>query len=192
MLAAGEGSFLYLLGEAIRRYQTMGSAPLRVLTRDRDGALEAVRSGEAHLAVTALDEVPAELVARNVAKVGTMVVMPKGHPLTRRSRLSVSDVAGEPLVLPHEGRPLRAALAAAFAAAGAKLTPAVEATGWELMLHFTRLGLGLAVVIDFCTLPAGMVGMPLGGLHPVTYRAVHRRAWRPGEPARRLLGLLAS
>jgi DNA-binding transcriptional LysR family regulator len=38
----------------------------------------------------------------------------------------------------------------------ARWSVAVEATGWELMLQFARVGLGIAVVNDFCTVPRGL------------------------------------
>ena len=68
VLAAGEGSFLYLLGGALRAFQGGKHGRLEVLTRDRDGAVSAVRLGEAHLAVTVSDEVPAELTARKLLR----------------------------------------------------------------------------------------------------------------------------
>ncbi len=191
VLAAGEGSFLYLLGDAIRRYQKASGAPLRVLSRNREGALEAVRSGEAHLGVTVLNEVPADLSARVVASVGTMVVMPKNHRLARRRSVSVGDLADEPLVLPPHGRPQRESLASAFSAQGATLSGAVEANGWEVILHFARLGLGLALVNDRCAVPAGMVGKSLKGFSPIVYRAVHRKDWKPSGAARKLLELVS-
>jgi DNA-binding transcriptional LysR family regulator len=183
VLAAGEGTLLYLLKDAIRRYQRAAKAPLKVLTRDREQALAAVELGEAHLAVTVTDEVPEGFVAKRVAKVGPAVVLPKEHPLARRRWLSIEDLADEPLVLPASGRPLRAALARAFAEAGLRLRPAVEAHGWELMMHFAELGLGLAVVNDFCAPPAGMVTRPLRGLTPVQYQLLRLRDRQQGPAA---------
>src|SRR5690606_14080769 len=54
-LAAGEGGFLYLLGEPIRRFVRRGAAPLRLLTRNREQVYEALRTGEAQLGVAALE-----------------------------------------------------------------------------------------------------------------------------------------
>src|SRR5688500_7316736 len=48
VLAAGEGTFLYLLGDALKSFQRVGRAQLRVLTRDREAAVAAVQLGEAH------------------------------------------------------------------------------------------------------------------------------------------------
>jgi DNA-binding transcriptional LysR family regulator len=183
VLAAGEGTLLYLLKDAIRRYQRAAKAPLKVLTRDREQALSAVELGEAHLAVTVTDEVPEGFVAKRVAKVGPVVVLPKDHRLARRRGLSIEDLAGEPLVLPASGRPLRAALARAFAEAGLLLRPAVEAHGWELMMHFAELGLGLAVVNDFCAPPTGMVLRPLRGLPAVQYQLLRLRDRKQGPAA---------
>lgn len=42
------------------------------------------------------------------------------------------------------------------------------------MLRFVLLGLGLAVVNEFCRLPRGLVGRPLGGLPQLHYFLLHR------------------
>jgi LysR family transcriptional regulator, low CO2-responsive transcriptional regulator len=46
---------------------------------------------------------------------------------------------------------------------------AVEASGWELMLQFVRLGLGLAVVNACCRLPRGLLGRPMPELPFLQY-----------------------
>jgi DNA-binding transcriptional LysR family regulator len=180
VLAAGEGTLLYLLTDAIRRYQRSATARLLVLTRDREQALAAIELGEAHLAVTVTDEVPEGFVAKRVARVGPAVVLPRGHRLARRRALSIQDLSGEALVLPAQGRPLRSALARAFADAGLALRPGVEAHGWGLMMHFAELGLGLALVNDFCKPPPGMVLRPLRGLPSVQYQLLRLRDRKQG------------
>jgi len=186
VLAAGEGTFLYLLSDAMKAFQHRERAQLRVLTRDREGALSAVLFGEAHLAVTVIDEVPEELIARRVAKVGAAVILPKSHRLAALRVVPVSALAGEPLIVPSIGRPLRTAMASAWAAAGIHLSAAVEANGWQLILRFAELGLGVAVVNDFCAPPPGTVRRPLSGLPPVHYQLLRRRDRRPGRAAREL------
>jgi LysR family transcriptional regulator, low CO2-responsive transcriptional regulator len=175
VLAAGEGTFLYLLPEAIRTFQRSQGVTLRVLTRDRERAVEAVRLGEAHLAVTVIDEPPDGCIVRPVARVGAAVVLPLSHPLARKRRIPLRDLAQQPLVVPSEGRPLRRALASACAELGIAWSTTVEADGWELLLTFARLGLGLAVVNDFCAVPRGMVKRPLVGLPAVHYQLVRLR-----------------
>lgn len=179
VLAAGEGTFLHLLSDALRAFQRTEGSRLRVLTLDREQALSAVELGEAHLAVTVIDDVPPGVVSRRVAKVGAAVVMPRNHALARKRSLTLRDLRDEPLIAPHAGRPLRAALAQAWAAVDQPLSPTVEANGWELMMRFVELGLGLAIVNDFCSPPRGTVRRPLAGLPPVQYQLLRLRDRRP-------------
>jgi DNA-binding transcriptional LysR family regulator len=175
VLAAGEGTFLHLLSEPLRAFQRGKRSKLRVLTCDRDQALSAVQLGEAHLAVTVIDDVPANVISRPVAKVGAAVVLPRNHPLARKRSIAIRDLRDEPLIAPPAGRPLRATLARAWAAADQPWAPAVEATGWELMMRFAELGLGLAIVNDFCSPPRGTVRRPLSGLPSLRYQLLRLR-----------------
>ncbi|MEM9455730.1 MAG: LysR family transcriptional regulator [Myxococcota bacterium] len=174
VLAAGEGALLYLLGDAIKAFAARGPAPLRLLTRDRDGTVQALRRGEAHMGVAVLDPVPDDLKGRVLAEIPQALVMPRTHPLARRRTISVAALADLPLVLPPQGRPQREVLARAVAAEGGRLRPSVEATGWELAIHFVTLGLGLAVVNGCCRLPRGLVGRVVPGLPRVRYQVLHR------------------
>jgi LysR family transcriptional regulator, low CO2-responsive transcriptional regulator len=183
VLAAGEGTFLNLLSPALRAFQRTKQAKLRVLTRDRDQALAAVQLGEAHLAVTVVDEVPPSLVARRVARIGAAVVMPKAHRLAKKRTLSIRDLQGEPLIAPSPGRPLRESLARAWADAELTWSPAVEANGWELMMRFAELGMGMAIVNDFCQPPRGTVRRRLTGFGSVQYQLLRLRDRKPTPAA---------
>ena len=183
VLAAGEGTFLNLLSDALKAFQRTKQGKLRVLTRDRDQAIAAVQLGEAHLAVTVVDDVPPDVVARRVATVGAAVVMPRGHRLAGKRSLSITDLRDESLIVPSAGRPLRAALAQAWASAGLAWSPAVEANGWELMMRFAQLGMGVAVVNDFCTPPRDTVLRKLRGLPAVNYQLLRLRSRAPNHAA---------
>lgn len=183
VLAAGEGTFLNLLSPALKLFQRNHRAQLRVLTRDREQALGAVQLGEAHLAVTVLDDVPPGMLARSVAKVGAAVVLPRQHPLARKRSLKVRDLCDEPVIAPSPGRPLRTRLARAWSEAGLTWAPAVEANGWELMMRFAELGMGVAVVNDFCQAPRGTVKRRLVGLSAIHYQLVRLRDRKPTPAA---------
>ncbi|MFO0755967.1 MAG: LysR family transcriptional regulator [Byssovorax sp.] len=184
VLAAGEGSFLYLLGEPIRAFLAAGKAPLRLLTRDREATVAAVIEGEAHLGVAPLDGVPEGLRGDRLASVGQVLAMPASHPLARRRAIKLGDLAGARLVVPAEGKPQRAMLAQAMLAEGVPWEPAVEAHGWEPILHFVKLGAGLAVVNACCRLPRGVVSRPIPALPVKTYLVLRRGAL--GGPAEQL------
>lgn len=174
VLAAGEGVYLYLLGEAVREYTANGSAPLRLLTRDRDGTVEAIRSGEAHLGVAALQDSPDGIVTERLIDVDMVVAMPGDHRLSKKRQVRLADLGGERLVMPPPGRPHRIALERGLLSAGVEWQLGVEATGWELMLQFCRLGLGLAVVNGCCRLPAELVARTLPELPRIPYFLLSR------------------
>jgi DNA-binding transcriptional LysR family regulator len=185
VLAAGQGAFLHLLGPAIRRFHASGAAPLRLLTRAGGDAVEAVRRGDAHLAVVAVPHVPDGLTSDVVAKIGARVLLPRRHPLARKRSLRLHDLDGERLIVPPPGAPHRETIARALEAAGVTWQLAVEAQGWDLFAHFTRLGLGIAIVNAFPHAPAGVYARPLRDLPSVTYRLLRRP--QPLSPAAQAL-----
>lgn len=187
-LAAGEGSFLYLLGEPIRRFVRRGKAPLRLLTRNREQMLEALRSGEAQLGVAALEFVPDDLAHALLCEVPQVLVMPSKHPLARTRKIRLEQLAGARMIVALSGRPHRQAFAKAMHEAGIEWEVAVETHGWPAMLHFVRLGLGLAVVNGSVKLPSGCVGRPVPALSTTQYWLL--RAARISDAAHELATLI--
>jgi DNA-binding transcriptional LysR family regulator len=182
-LAAGEGTLLYNLGPAIRKAAQLPGVKLRVLTRDREGTLAALASAEAHLGVTALEVVPDDLEARLLRRAGMRLVMPPGHPLTRKRRVKLAELQGERLIVPPPGHRHRQVIARALESAGVGWEVALEANGWELMLHYAALGMGLAIVNDTCRIPRSAQSRPLAGIPSVSYHVLHGRRIGLSEPA---------
>lgn len=184
VLAAGRGSYLYLLGPAMRRFRRSGWS-LTASVTGRDRCLEDVRLGRAHLGVAAgVADVPDDLAAHPFAEVGSVVAFPKDHRFASRKKLRVADLDGEALVAPPRGRAQRATVDAALREAGCQCRVVAEADGWDLLLHFVALGLGLAIVNDCCQLPRGVKARPLAGVAGTSYVVVHRRAIvHPGAKA---------
>jgi DNA-binding transcriptional LysR family regulator len=191
VLAAGEGAYLYLIGEGIRAFLALGGAPLTLVTRDREGTVDAVRGGEAHVGVAALDVVPPDLDAAPLAEVGQVLALPAAHPLAKKRAVRLADLAGARLVVPAADRPQRALLARALGDASVPWEVAVEAHGWPLILRFVELGVGLAVVNACCRLPEGVVARPLPALLRQRYFVLRRRAGQ-GSAAQLAEALLAS
>jgi DNA-binding transcriptional LysR family regulator len=191
-LAAGEGAFLYLLGPGIRDFMRASPARLRLLHRDRAGTVEAVRTGEAHLGVAAFDALPEDLDAQLLTRVPQVLVMPRRHRLANKRKVRLPDLDGEALIVPPVGRPQRATLAQALDSAEVQWHVAVEATGWELVLRFVELGVGLAIVNGCCRIPQALVTRSLPELPRVSYYLVERRAGRVSDATAELRRTLKS
>ncbi|MFC9974927.1 LysR family transcriptional regulator [Spirillospora sp. NPDC127200] len=168
-LAAGEGAFLYLLGETVR---TASPRP-RLINADRSRTLAAVRTGRADLGVAVLDVLPADLGTTLLATYPQTLLLPEDHHLAARPVLTLHDLAGASLVVPPPHGPHRIMLERALRAAEVPWTIAVEASGWPLILHFAALGVGMAVVNGCVRPPEGLVRREITDLPPVPYYAVH-------------------
>lgn len=180
VLAAGEGAYLYLLGDLIRQILSRDDArrsrsgpSLKLINCDHAGMLAAVRSGRADLGVGVLEVLPDDLDATLVASYPPTLVLPNGHPLASRKTLTVHDLEGQALVLPPAHRPHRIATERALRAAGVNWTLAIEAEGWPLMLHFVALGVGLAIVNGCVRTPPELTSRPLVDQPETPYYAVH-------------------
>jgi LysR family transcriptional regulator, low CO2-responsive transcriptional regulator len=175
VLAAGEGAYLYLLGPALQAFARDDPAELQLLTRGARDAVTAVREGAAHLGVAVLDLVPDGLCARDLVRTPLCVALHAGHRLAARRSLRLADLRHERLVLAPAGQSHRDIVGRALAGVGRLAAPPIEADGWPLMLHFTALGLGVAVVNGCCKLPRGVVARRVRELGEVTYRLIWRR-----------------
>jgi DNA-binding transcriptional LysR family regulator len=190
VMAAGDGAYLYLLGPAIHRFLAKASVPARLLTMDRDSAVEAIRAGRAQIAVAPLETVPSDLDAVALTTIGQVLVVPRSHPLARRRTVRLKDLEGSRIVVPPAGRPHREMLARMLQSAGVAWEVAVEASGWELMLQFVSLGVGVAVVNACCNIPRALVAIPLAQLPAIRFHAFHLKGQAIDGELGRLRALL--
>jgi DNA-binding transcriptional LysR family regulator len=185
-LAAGEGVLLYVLAEPVRRLAGRAGVDLRILTRDQAGVLAALRAGAAQVGVTALTTPPDDLRAVRAATSTMIAVMPLAHRLARRRAIALADLADERLIVPPAGRPHREFLERALAAARVPWQRAVEASGWEVMMRYAALGVGIAIVNDICAVPRGAIARPVPALAPVAYYVLTRPGLAADDPATEL------
>jgi DNA-binding transcriptional LysR family regulator len=100
--------------------------------------------------------------------------MPRQHTLSSRRRIRLKDLNHTELIVPPAGRPHRVMLSQMLQSAGVEWRVAVEASGWELMLHLVRLDMGLAIVNACCRTPAGVSSRPIAELPSLQYFAFSR------------------
>jgi LysR family cys regulon transcriptional activator len=111
------------------------------------------------------------------------VVLPPGHPLAAIERLSLEDLAKQPLVSYHPSFSGRTKVDQAFAARRLKPNFVLEAIDADVIKTYVRLGLGLGIVAELAVRddpPDGdLVWRPVGHLfgRNVTRIAFKRGAW---------------
>jgi DNA-binding transcriptional LysR family regulator len=173
-LVAGSGTYLYLLGDAIRRYLAKGRE-LQLRTADASETLAEVREGTADLGVTALTVPPDDLECDLLAQYPQTLITRADHRLAGRRSIRLKDLQDEALVVPPKGRPHRQQLEQSMLDQGIRWSVAVEAQGWELLVHFVRLGVGPAVVNGSVRVTNAVRRIPVRDLPPVRYYVVTRK-----------------
>lgn len=105
-----------------------------------------VRNEEADIGLTGGDLFDASLEVLHEREDRLVIVCPKGHALARKRRVSISDVAGSPLVLTAQGTSIRSMVDAAFEHAGHTPEIACEPTYMMTAVAMVRGGLGITIL----------------------------------------------
>ena len=102
---------------------------------------------EIGVATESLSEYP-DLVTMPCYEWHHMLVLPQGHPLAKKERITLEDIAAEPLVTYHPSFTGRTKIDTAFAQK--KLQPHIvlEAIDSDVIKTYVRLGLGIGVLAE--------------------------------------------
>jgi len=173
VLACGEGALVHVVADRVAPWLRANAGRLSFLVVDGPGAVEAVRAGDAHLAVVAGPAAHAkDLKSEVLLTTSLCAVAPRR--LLDDGTIDVEGLLALPLLLPPIGRPLRATIDDAAAARRLVVDVAVEVTGWEAVARLARLGVGVGVVNDVVATP-GLARAVIRGLPSTTYRLLRRR-----------------
>ncbi len=141
----------------IRRYpevrlQMQQGSPQQIAAMVADGSVDLA------IATEALEHY-SDLILLPCYRWNRSIVVPKGHPLTRLSRIAISDLAEYPLVTYTFGFTGRSRLDEAFAAQ--ELTPriAFTATDADVIKTYVRLGLGVGIIASMAFDAQGDTGL---------------------------------
>jgi DNA-binding transcriptional LysR family regulator len=90
-----------------------------------------------------------------------LLACPPAHPLARRSAVSVSELAGEPLVDFAAGWGTRTMVDQLFATAGVERSVGIEVPDASIHAALVGAGLGLGILPESMIANAGLTGVPL-------------------------------
>ena len=110
-------------------------------------------------------------------------IAPSGHPLTRRSRVTLADCAAEPFILTEKGLSYRGKLDALLAREGLQITPFLEISNTDVIVRLVKSGAGLSFLPEFVAHEAiergDVARLNVEGLDIALYRQLiyHRGKW---------------
>ena len=190
-VAATQYLILYVLIDAVRRFHKAYPHVRVRLSNHTEQEIEAalLQDPDLALGVAASYEGEPGLEYTHLFAADWGLIAPPGHPLLRKARLGLADLADRPLILFERGSAGRQHVTEAFHAAGLSPRVEMEATNTEIVVRMVEAGLGLAVVP---LLPGGRVTRGrrvgtrgLGGqIRPIRSGILSRRGETPSAAAR--------
>jgi LysR family cys regulon transcriptional activator len=110
-----------------------------------------------------------------------MLVMPVDHPLVKKERITLEDLALEPLITYHPSFTGRTRIDQAFAAKHLEPRIALEAIDADVIKTYVRLGLGVGIVAEVALKDDGtnsdLAAIPAGALFGInTARVAFKRS----------------
>ena len=150
-VGAGEAAIHYLLPGPLRSFSRRHPR-VEVVLRNRspEETLALLRQGEIDFALRSLPEPPADMLFFPFRTAERLLLAPRGHAVHRARSVTAEMLSTHAFLLPWPGSPTRKLIEGVFAERGLPLRVALEAGGWESLKRYAGLGLGLAVVPDFC------------------------------------------
>lgn len=175
-----------ILPPALRAFQSLQPA-VRVRLHDlsTEGMLTGLRDGTLHIAflVCSTRSLLRGLRSVELARLGTCLAVPPGHPLARRRRVTLAEIARQPLIaFTRKDYPdYHETLTALFAKTGLRPRITEEHDSVSSLIAAVEAGSGVAVVTDSLACVAGP-RLKLLPLSPAPPPFVIAAAWPPDGP----------
>ncbi len=121
---------------------------------------------EIGMATESLSSYP-ELVTLPCYEWQHVLVLPRAHPLAQKTRLTLEDIAAEPLITYHPSFTGRTRIDSAFAQRELTTNIVLEAIDSDVIKTYVRLGLGIGIVAEMAVASDSdpdLVTRPLGQL----------------------------
>jgi DNA-binding transcriptional LysR family regulator len=147
-VAASQYLILYVLIDAVRRFHArFPEFRVRLSNRtEREIEQALLEDPEISLGVAAPYETSADLQYQHLFSMTWSLIAPPRHPLLRKRRLTLADLAERPLILFERGSTGRQHVMDAFHGAGLSLRVDMETTNTEIIVRMVEAGLGVSIV----------------------------------------------
>lgn len=155
-LAAPFTTLYHLLPVTLREYTRLyPEVELTILDRPQHESIVLLKEGEIDLCFALESLVPKALQAIGWLPVETVLMTPRGHPLTQADKVTFEQLARYPLILPPKqmGTGCRQRLEREMAKLGLRCRILMESSNVELSSMYVEMGLGISFATVVRELP---------------------------------------
>jgi DNA-binding transcriptional LysR family regulator len=192
-IAAGESTILYILPRFVDQFvRAHPGIELKLHNvTGRDG-MAMLRAGEVDFVVGSMIELPDDIEYHPTFSYDPMLITALDHPLAKKRRVTIQEVAKHPLILPPRHLTTWRVVDLVFHQHNLTYQVRLEAGGWEVIKKYVALGLGISIVTSICLAEAkDLAAIPLDKYFPKrTYGLVLRKGQFLSPQAQRFIALM--
>lgn len=192
-IGAGESTILYILPEVVSRFtKAYPGIHLRLHNETGRDGLKMLKSDEIDFAVGSMLDVPDDITYQPLVTFDPVLIVPIGHPLAKKKKVTLEDVSHYGLILPPRHLSTWGVVKYVFQQHKLSFKVTLEAGGWEVIKKYVELGMGISIVTDIClTGNEKLVSIPLANYFPQRgYGLVLRKGKFMSPQANRFVELL--
>ncbi|MFA6121793.1 MAG: LysR family transcriptional regulator [Sideroxydans sp.] len=192
-IGAGESTILYILPEVVSRFtKAYPGIHLRLHNETGRDGLKMLKSDEIDFAVGSMLDVPDDITYQPLVTFDPVLIVPIGHPLAKKKKVTLEDVSHYGLILPPRHLSTWGVVKYVFQQHKLSFRVTLEAGGWEVIKKYVELGMGISIVTDIClTGNEKLVSIPLSDYFPQRgYGLVLRKGKFMSPQANRFVELL--
>ena len=153
-IAAPFTTLYHLFPNVLKNYITQfPNVDLTILDRSQQDIFHLIKNGDIHFGFGLESNVPPNLTAFQWKKVRTVLMTPKGHPLTTVKRVMLKQIGRYPLILPPKNIKYRSNLEEMFKKIGLDYHIIMESSNVELSSLYVEMGLGISFATVVKDLP---------------------------------------
>lgn len=150
-IAAGGSTIQYLLPPFVEQFtREYPQVDVRLHNVTGKAGLSLLRDGEADFAVGPMLDASPDIEFHPLVTYEPMLIMPRDHPLARKKRVQLKDIAQYPLILPPKEQVTFRVVDMVFAQHSLEYDIRLEVGGYDVIKKYVDLGLGISIVMSHC------------------------------------------
>jgi DNA-binding transcriptional LysR family regulator len=150
-LASFEAMLLHILPTYLDQFRkAFPECEIRLFSVSGRQVRSMVLSGEVDLGIGSMGNLPEKLMGRELWQFDRYIITPLGHPLSKKRKMTIQDVAKYPIVMPDKEGTSGRELDNKLRVHNPNLQVTVEAGSWEVVMKYVELGFGVSVLPAIC------------------------------------------
>ncbi|PCJ63105.1 MAG: LysR family transcriptional regulator [Candidatus Hydrogenedentota bacterium] len=150
-IAAGGSTIQYVLPKFVDKFvHEYPKVDMRLMSVTGKDGLEMLYAGEVDFCVGPMLDIPEDIEFHPIVAYDSVLITPKGHPLSKRRRVLPRHISKYPLILPPRHLSTWRQVEYVFAQEGLPYEVRLEVGGWEVIKRYVEIGLGVSIVMSIC------------------------------------------